>query len=210
MPRREASRTKLGFGSWMSRMTGQKASWTIFSMSSSACWELSPSPTRATSGRSLAVTGPTSSTSISLAISTRRCSVSRPVIPSRTTRVHGGFDMVVVSACVPPHAPGERVIRPQRPVGQNGRPIQVGGPLSWQEPSMSLSDTDVAREAGIEARIEAAFDQAEAHDLAGHLEYALESLSEAEDLAGGLPDEYIELRECWIASLAPLAVVVRR
>jgi len=75
---------------------------------------------------------------------------------------------------------------------------------------MSLSDTDVAREAAIEARIEAAFDQAEAHDLAGHLEYALESLSEAEDLAGGLPDEYIELRECWIASLAPLAVVVRR
>jgi hypothetical protein len=75
---------------------------------------------------------------------------------------------------------------------------------------MSLSDADIARETRHEARIEAAFDQAEAHALAGNVELALESLSEAEDLAGGLPDAYIELRESWIASLAPLAVVVRR
>jgi hypothetical protein len=75
---------------------------------------------------------------------------------------------------------------------------------------MLLSDARVAHEASYEARIEAAFDQAEAYALEGHLEYALESLSEAEDLSGGLPDSYIELRERWIGSLAPLAVVVRR
>jgi hypothetical protein len=75
---------------------------------------------------------------------------------------------------------------------------------------MLLWDARVACEASYEARIEAAFDQAEADALAGDLEQALESLSEAEDLGGGLPDEYIELRERWIASLAPLAVVVRR
>ena len=75
---------------------------------------------------------------------------------------------------------------------------------------MSLSDADVAREASYEARIEAAFDQAEAHARAGDLEWALEALSEAEDLAGGLPDAYVALRERWIVSLPPLAVVVRR
>jgi hypothetical protein len=75
---------------------------------------------------------------------------------------------------------------------------------------MLLWDEHVARQASYEARIEAAFDRADAHADAGHFEQALESLSEAEDLAGGLPDEYIELREAWIGSLAPLAVVVRR
>jgi len=75
---------------------------------------------------------------------------------------------------------------------------------------MSLSDADIAREAEHERRIEAAFDQTEAHALAGNLERALESLSEAEDLAAGLPDAYIELRKRWIASLSPLAVVMRR
>ena len=75
---------------------------------------------------------------------------------------------------------------------------------------MSLSDEHIAREARYEARIEKAFDQADAHALAGNLERALEALSEAEDLAGGLPDYYIALRKRWIASLAPLAVVVRR
>ena len=75
---------------------------------------------------------------------------------------------------------------------------------------MELWDARVAREASHEARIEAAFDQAEAQALAGNFERALESLSEAEDLSGGLPDEYIELRERWISYLAPLAVVVRR
>jgi hypothetical protein len=75
---------------------------------------------------------------------------------------------------------------------------------------MLLWDVRVAREASYEGRIEAAFDQAEAQALAGNFEHALESLSEAEDLSGGLPDEYIELRERWIRSLAPLAIVVRR
>jgi hypothetical protein len=75
---------------------------------------------------------------------------------------------------------------------------------------MSLSDPDVAREARHEARIEGAFDQAETHAHAAHFEQALEWLSEAEDLCGGLPDAYIELRKRWIASLHPLAVVVRR
>ena len=75
---------------------------------------------------------------------------------------------------------------------------------------MSLSDADVAREARYEARIEGAFDRAETHALRGDLERALEWLSEAEDLCGGLPEAYIELRKRWIASLHPLAVVVRR
>lgn len=75
---------------------------------------------------------------------------------------------------------------------------------------MSLSDADVAREARHEAQIEGAFDQAEAHALGGDVEHALEWLSEAENLCGGLPDAYIELRKRWIASLHPLAVVVRR
>jgi hypothetical protein len=75
---------------------------------------------------------------------------------------------------------------------------------------MLLWDARVAREASHEARIETAFDQSEAHALAGNFEQALESLSEAEDLAGGLPDAYSELRERWIGYLAPLAVVVRR
>jgi hypothetical protein len=75
---------------------------------------------------------------------------------------------------------------------------------------MLLWDARVAREAAYEAHIEAAFDQADAHALAGNLEWALESLSEAENLAGGLPDAYVEQREHWIGCLTPLAVVVRR
>jgi hypothetical protein len=75
---------------------------------------------------------------------------------------------------------------------------------------MLLWDAHVAREASYEARIETAFDDAEDQALAGNFEQALESLSEAEDLSGGLPDEYIELRERWISYLAPLAIVVRR
>jgi hypothetical protein len=71
-------------------------------------------------------------------------------------------------------------------------------------------DARVAREARYEARIEAAFDQAEAQGLAGNFEQALRSLSDAEDLSGGLPDAYIQLRERWISRLAPLAVVARR
>jgi hypothetical protein len=75
---------------------------------------------------------------------------------------------------------------------------------------MLLWDARVAHEAAHEARTESAFDKAEAHALNGELELALESLSEAEDLSGGLPVAYVELREGWIAALAPLAVVVRR
>jgi hypothetical protein len=71
-------------------------------------------------------------------------------------------------------------------------------------------DERVAREATYEARIEAAFDEAEARALAGDFEQALEWLSQAEDLAGGLPDAYVELRARWVGSLAPPAVVVRR
>jgi hypothetical protein len=71
-------------------------------------------------------------------------------------------------------------------------------------------DAKVAREGRHEARIETAFDQADAHARVGNLEDALGWLSQAEDLGGGLPDAYIALRKHWIASLAPLAVVVRR
>jgi hypothetical protein len=75
---------------------------------------------------------------------------------------------------------------------------------------MLLWDARVAREASYEARIESAFDKADAHGRAGTFEQALEWLSEAEDLCGGLPDAYIEQRELWISYLAPLAIVVRR
>ena len=75
---------------------------------------------------------------------------------------------------------------------------------------MLLWDARVAHEAAHEARIEAAYDQAEAHAGAGNLERALEALSEAEDLSGGLPQAYVEQRERWISTLDPLAVVVRR
>jgi hypothetical protein len=75
---------------------------------------------------------------------------------------------------------------------------------------MLLWDARVAREAAYEARIEAAFDQAEEHASAGSFERALESLSEAEDLCGGLPVAYVQMRQHWIGLLAPLAVVVRR
>ena len=75
---------------------------------------------------------------------------------------------------------------------------------------MLLWDARVAREAAHEVRIEAAFDEAEEHAGAGRFELALESLSEADDLAGGLPVAYTQLREHWIGLLAPLVVVARR
>jgi hypothetical protein len=75
---------------------------------------------------------------------------------------------------------------------------------------LQLWDARVTREMRHEALIEAAFDQADAHAEVGELERALEWLSQAEDLAGGLPDAYLEQRRSWIRSLAPLAVVVRR
>jgi hypothetical protein len=75
---------------------------------------------------------------------------------------------------------------------------------------MPISDVSIARQTRHEALIEAAFDQAEVHAREGNLERALEWLSEAENLAGGLPDVYVERRRLWIESLPPLAVVVRR
>ncbi len=74
----------------------------------------------------------------------------------------------------------------------------------------SPSDARLAREAEHQRRIEAAFDRAEAHALQGEFEKALESLSEAENLAGGLTDHYRAQRERWISRLSPLAVVTRR
>jgi hypothetical protein len=71
-------------------------------------------------------------------------------------------------------------------------------------------DAQVARAARREALIEEAFDQADDHAGGGDFERALEWLSSAEDLAGGLCDEYTERRRMWVASLAPLAVVTRR
>jgi hypothetical protein len=75
---------------------------------------------------------------------------------------------------------------------------------------MTVSDERVAREARHEALIEAAFDRADAYSRDGNLERALEWLSEAENLGGGLPDAYVEQRRSWIRDLSPLAVVVRR
>src|SRR5436309_924212 len=130
MPRFDASLTKAGSGAWMRRITGHAASCTISSIRARACSELLPRPTRATSGCSLAVTTPTSGTSISLAItscprfatvgatsasrslrslaiSTRRCSVSRylidgPISPKSSSweapvegRLHPGVDWLL-------------------------------------------------------------------------------------------------------------------
>jgi hypothetical protein len=75
---------------------------------------------------------------------------------------------------------------------------------------MTISDASIGREARYEALIEAAFDRADAHAREGNLERALEWLSEAENLSGGLPDAYVERRRSWIRTLSPLAVVVRR
>ena len=75
---------------------------------------------------------------------------------------------------------------------------------------MSLWDARVAREARYESLIEAAFDQADAYARAGKIELALEALSEAEDLSGGLPTAYVRQRRRWISALEPLAVVGRR
>jgi hypothetical protein len=75
---------------------------------------------------------------------------------------------------------------------------------------MPVSDERIAREVRHEALIEAAFDRADAYARDGNLERALEWLSEAENLSGGLPDAYVDRRRTWITALSPLAVVVRR
>ena len=67
-PRLDASLMNCGSRACSNTITGHAASRTILSIKSNACAELSPNPTSATSGRSLAVTGPTSATSISRAI----------------------------------------------------------------------------------------------------------------------------------------------
>jgi len=75
---------------------------------------------------------------------------------------------------------------------------------------MTPWDARVAREGRYELLIETAFDQAEEYARAGEIERALEALSEAEDLAGGLPAAYLDRRRRWISALDPLAVVARR
>jgi hypothetical protein len=75
---------------------------------------------------------------------------------------------------------------------------------------MTISDARIDREARYETLIEAAFDRADAYAREGNLERALEWLSEAENLGGGLPDTYVERRRTWIRALSPLAAVVRR
>jgi hypothetical protein len=75
---------------------------------------------------------------------------------------------------------------------------------------MLLWEARVARQARHEALTEVAFDNAEACADSGNFAEALEWLMEAENLAGGLPDAYLERRKRWISWLAPLAVVVRR
>ena len=55
-------------------------------------------------------------------------------------------------------------------------------------------DRRVAREAEYQARIEAAFDRADAFDRLGDLELALEWLDKADALSGGLTPTYREKR----------------
>ena len=120
-PRFDASFTNAGSGVCSNTITGQAASRTILSIRSSACSELAPRPTSATSGRSRAVTAPTSSTSISramtscpravtigatsarrsfrsLAIRTRRCST--PSVTGGTVR----FYVSALRSCAGPRS----------------------------------------------------------------------------------------------------------
>jgi hypothetical protein len=53
----DASLTNAGSGAWSSTITRHAAARTILSINPSACSELSPNPTSATSGRSRTVTG---------------------------------------------------------------------------------------------------------------------------------------------------------
>src|SRR4051794_36049460 len=83
-PRLEASLTNPGSGAWISAITGQVASRTILSIIASACSEFVPSPTSATSGRSLAVASPRSSTWISRAITS--CPSATTIGATRASR----------------------------------------------------------------------------------------------------------------------------
>jgi hypothetical protein len=58
-------------------------------------------------------------------------------------------------------------------------------------------DEHVAREARHQARIEAAFDRADACERLGDFNRALEWLVRADRLSGGLPPAYRELRARW-------------
>jgi hypothetical protein len=59
-------------------------------------------------------------------------------------------------------------------------------------------DEHVAREARHQARIEAAFDRADACERLGDFNRGLEWLVRADRLGGGLPPAYRELRARWV------------
>jgi hypothetical protein len=67
---------------------------------------------------------------------------------------------------------------------------------------VQLWDEHVAREVGHQARIEKAFDRAEAYERFGDFKQALEWLDQADLLGGGLPPAYLALRARWASQHA--------
>lgn len=76
--------------------------------------------------------------------------------------------------------------------------------LSRRPPSRATEEWDerVAREAGCQARIEAAFDRADQFYSAGDVEPALECLQAAEEMSGALPPAYRARRAQLVCDLA--------
>ena len=75
-------------------------------------------------------------------------------------------------------------------------------PFRRDPPEAQEWDRRVARESGHQARIEAAFDRADAFDRLGAVELALEWLDEAGALSGGLTPTYREKRQRLIREVA--------
>jgi hypothetical protein len=68
--------------------------------------------------------------------------------------------------------------------------MSMTSPLGWNPLAAQEWNARVAREVAHQARIEAAFDRADAFDRLGNLELALEWLDEADALSGGLTPAY--------------------
>lgn len=82
-------------------------------------------------------------------------------------------------------------------VAPKARPIGWDGPTQWRRrrpeagsPSGAEWDERVAREVEHQARIETAFDRADALERLGYVERALEWLDEADALSGALSPAY--------------------
>jgi hypothetical protein len=72
--------------------------------------------------------------------------------------------------------------------------MSMTSPLRWNPLEAQEWNARVAREVAHQARIESAFDRADAFDRLGDLELALEWLDEADVLSGGLTPTYRDKR----------------